>query len=407
MIRKAIFPLILFSLSLIFPQDILEREFDIEPGKRLDVDLETGGSITITGWDETRIKVKVYSDGEDCEDIDIDISERPSGLSISTQQKGRWSGYDCDFDLDIHVPSLFDLEVETMGGGICIENVEGEIEGETKGGELNLTRIKGNLAMRTMGGNIILENSDVDGRIKTMGGNIRIQDVTGDVKGSSMGGNITYKDVTQRGNKTVNISTMGGNLDIKSKGGKVKAKTWGGNIDATGDEIDVSTMGGNITVKEAPLGADVHTMGGNIHIHSANKYVKAKTMGGDIDIDAVDGWVETSTMGGDVTVTMIGNPVEGKRNVEISSKGGDISLTVPPGLSMDFDIELAYTRNSRKNYKIDSDFDMRIEETDEWSRPRFMGSPRKYIYGSGSIAGGNNTIKIKTINGNIYIKRGK
>jgi len=49
MIRKAIFPLILFSLSLLFPQDILEREFDIKPGKRLDVDLETGGSITITG----------------------------------------------------------------------------------------------------------------------------------------------------------------------------------------------------------------------------------------------------------------------------------------------------------------------------------------------------------------------
>jgi len=222
-----------------------------------------------------------------------------------------------------------------------------------------------------------------------------------------MGGDVTYKNVIQRNEETIKITTMGGNLDIDSKGGKVEAKTWGGDIDAAGDEINASTMGGDITVDEAPSGAEVHTMGGDIKIHSVKKYVKAKTMGGDIDIDAIDGWVETTTMGGDVTVTMIGDPGEGKRDVEIISMGGEVKLTVPPELSMDFDIELEYTKDSRQNYRIKSDFDMQIEETEEWKRSHRFGSPVKTIYGIGKINGGKNRIRIKTTNGSIDIKRGK
>ena len=199
---------------------------------------------------------------------------------------------------------------------------------------------------------------------------------------------------------------MGGNIDIDSEGGKIKAKTWGGNVDARADEVHASTMGGNINVRDAPLGADVHTMGGDIEIRSAKRYVKAKTMGGDIDIDRIDGWVQATTMGGDVDVTMTGNPEEGKRDVDISSMGGDVSLTVPAGLSMKFDIELAYTRRSRQNYKIVSDFDLQIEETDEWRRSYLMGSPKKYIYGSGIVSDGKNKIKIRTVNGNIHIRKG-
>ena len=63
-------------------------------------------------------------------------------------------------------------------------------------------------------------------------------------------------------------------------------------------------------------------------------------MGGNIEIDAVDGLVKATTMGGDVNVRMVGDPAKGKRDVEIQSMGGDIMLTVPSALSMDFDITL-------------------------------------------------------------------
>ena len=78
----------------------------------------------------------------------------------------------------------------------------------------------------------------------------------------------------------------------------------------------------------------------------------------------------------------------------------DLTLTVPAGLSMEFDIKLTYTRGARDDYKIMSDFPINIKESDSWNRSQ------KYISGTGKVADGKNKIKIETINGNIYIKKG-
>ena len=128
-------------------------------------------------------------------------------------------------------------------------------------------------------------------------------------------------------------------------------------------------------------------------------------MGGSISIDKIDGWVKATTMGGDVKVVMTGDPSQGKRDVEISSMGGDIRLTVPAGLSMDVDITLAYTKDALRQYRIISDFDLELEETDKFDYSK--GSARKYIYGTGLIRGGKYKIVGSTVNGNVYLKEGK
>jgi DUF4097 and DUF4098 domain-containing protein YvlB len=109
-------------------------------------------------------------------------------------------------------------------------------------------------------------------------------------------------------------------------------------------------------------------------------------------------------MGGDVTVTMTGDPTKGKRDVNLTSMGGDITLTVPSGLSMDIDLEIEYTKKRDKDYKIISDFNIQQKHTDEWDKSK--GSSRKYIYGKGQVKDGKHKIKIKTVNGNIVLKRG-
>ena len=69
---------------------------------------------------------------------------------------------------------------------------------------------------------------------------------------------------------------------------------------------------------------------------------------------------------------------------------------------MEVDIELAYTKNSSRDYEIISDFDIQEERTDKWDYDN--GSPRKFIYGRATISGGNNQIKIHTVNGNVYFQ---
>jgi DUF4097 and DUF4098 domain-containing protein YvlB len=114
--------------------------------------------------------------------------------------------------------------------------------------------------------------------------------------------------------------------------------------------------------------------------------------------------VEATTGAGDIEITMIGDPDKGDRDVTLLTGYGDITLTVPRSLSMDIDVELAYSRDYRKKCRIDSDFELREERTTEWDYSH--GEPLRYIYGDASIAGGKNRIKIRTTNGVVKIRQG-
>ncbi len=355
------------------PQADYEKEFVTSQGKKLDIDLKTGGEISITGWDKEAVSVKGFREGRDRKEAILEMEENSSGVSIRSHYAGSRHNRNGGIRLEISVPRRYDVRLETMGGGVSIENVEGRMTGKTMGGALTLSGLKGNLDLLTMGGAITLKNSDVDGNVKTMGGEVLVEDVTGDVKPSSMGGSVRQKNITRRS-------------------GEVR-----------GSEVNISTMGGDINVDDAPLGAALSTMGGTIHVRSAAKFVKAKTMGGKVLLDAVDGWMEATTMGGDVEATMTGNPSDGKRSVALTSMAGDITLSVPAGLSMEIDIELAYTEGHEGKYAIKSDFPVVQEVSPEWERDN--GSPRKIIHGTGNVAGGSNRVTIKTVNGNVTIRK--
>jgi DUF4097 and DUF4098 domain-containing protein YvlB len=368
-----IFSVVFLLPWLLFAQDEVKKEFKTTPGKKLEVELTTGGSIEISGWDKNVVSVIAHIRG-DKEDYDLEFDQRSSGIRLEVSYEGHRRNGHGGVSLDIHVPSKYDIELETMGGDLTIKGVEGEFSGETMGGEIELYHLKGKAHLTTMGGEIRVEDCELDGQVKTMGGEISLRDVIGDLDASTMGGEVSYRNVKKRDKRD----------DAK--------------------EVKISTMGGEIEVDDAPGGANVSTMGGDIRIRSAGKFVKAKTMGGDIDIEEINGGVKATTMGGDITVNMVGDPDEFERDVVLSSMGGDIILTVPKDLSMEFDIKLTVTKRSSDAYEIISDFPMKIDKSDNWDNSR--GSERRYIYGTGKVKDGKNRIRIDTINGDIVIKKG-
>jgi DUF4097 and DUF4098 domain-containing protein YvlB len=171
-------------------------------------------------------------------------------------------------------------------------------------------------------------------------------------------------------------------------------------------------MGGRLNLTKLKGYVDLRTMGGQMirknvtdrRGDSTKDEVHISTMGGNIRIDSVDGTVQATTMAGDIDITMVGDPEKGQRDIKLKSMRGDVALTVPPSLSMNLDITLAYTKESSRDYKIVSEFPIQMEETKEWDHSQ--GSARKYIYGTGTIAGGKNKLKIETINGDVYLKKG-
>ena len=108
-------------------------------------------------------------------------------------------------------------------------------------------------------------------------------------------------------------------------------------------------------------------------------------MAGDVEVDG------HGQRGGDVTLKL--------------HDSGDITCWyVPSGFGMDLDLEIAYTRNSRKEYRIDAPGIDSPTVTPEWDHDH--GTPRKYIRGSSSVNGGGNAVKIRTINGTITVREG-
>ena len=358
------------------PDKHMQKEFNVKFGGRLTIDLRTGGMIEIEGWDKEVVDAQITIEGSDAEDVQLELEQNGNDVEIISFYDGDMeNGYHANTNIVVKIPNKYDIDFSTMGGGVKLDNLNGVLSGRTMGGELNLSHLRGMLNVSTMGGNITVKDCEVDGEVQTMGGEVRVENVTGDLNAKTMGGKV----------KQVNVKSKKGN---------------------EGDEVNISTMGGDIEVDEAMNGTKVRTMGGDITVNKAAKFVDAETYGGDIKIHSIDGSVSAETKGGDVSVNMAGDPNEGDRFVYITSFGGDIVLSVPSGLSMDIDIEIAFTKDKwRKNgdVKIISDFDIAQKTTDEWDDSK--GSSRKYLRGKGEINGGKHKIKIRTINGNVTLKK--
>ena len=160
--------------------------------------------------------------------------------------------------------------------------------------------------------------------------------------------------------------------------------------------IRQTSMGGDIDVRNAPDGAALRTMGGDIRIGTAAGHVVAKTMGGNIEVRQLDGSLDAGTMGGNVEVA-----VARGGDIEISSMGGHIEITLPANFSANFVVQLEQDEEGPDN-EIVSDFPLQIREQakDNWFRP-----DTTVLHGTGKNGTGANLVKITTIGGDIRIRR--
>ena len=264
------------------------------------------------------------------------------------------------------------------GGGIAIRDVEGDFSGETGGGEIIIDRARGSAHLSTGGGPVDVTNSNLSGSVSTGGGPVLIQAVTGGLKGSSGTGDVLY------GNGAVTFS--------KTSRDGVR--------EASDGKLYVTKSGGSVTLAEAPRGAVVSTGGGSIRIGTANGDVSARTGGGDVTVGPVRGSAEISTGAGDVRVVVSGIDAN---SVKVSSGNGTVTVRLPRNFSGELDLETAFTDNARNPTRIESDWPLQTSITPDWDSS--MGTPRRYVRARESIGNGQARVRVRTVNGNIMIRR--
>jgi DUF4097 and DUF4098 domain-containing protein YvlB len=252
----------------------MEKSLQFEPGAvfRLDTD---SGSVSVKSGSQDTAEVVITSTRDDIEErFDFDFDDSGSGASIKVEREGglmrRWfNNSNNNLHFEIRLPMQAEVFIDTSGGRIELEQIEGEVDLRTSGGRVTVKSVEGDVLADTSGGSIKIDSIRGSVSADTSGGAITIENVTGSAEADTSGGRITIRDV----GGDILADTSGGGIDIEGAGGQVNADTSGGPVRvsfvAGNDHGGVlSSSGGRVTaVIDAGVGLDIDasTSGGSLH----------------------------------------------------------------------------------------------------------------------------------------------
>ena len=230
----------------------LERQLDLAPGGRLLLDTDDG-RVTVRGGSQDGVRIRITSRRDDIDDrYRFSFESDGQRAVVKGDRRGAsWFSWRRDsIEFEIEVPTATSLELETSGGRISVEGVDGELVVDTSGGSIEIVEVRGDVDAHTSGGPIEVVNVAGDLRADTSGGSISVEDVTGDVRAETSGGSIRMEEI-------------GGRVYAHSSGGSVSVRFAGGNAEGG----DLSTSGGTVTAyvdRSVPLDIDASTSGGRV-----------------------------------------------------------------------------------------------------------------------------------------------
>ncbi|TQV72089.1 DUF4097 domain-containing protein [Aliikangiella marina] len=398
MFKKVTYPVfvlmgLLLTLNVSAKSETIEREFSVATGGQLVIDSDRG-SIEIESWNNDQVDVEVRksaSSQSKLDDFRVEIENRGDNVYINGDGDG-WNS-NVRVKYIVKVPKKYNLDLKTGGGSIKVDDMAGNIKLHTSGGSLKIGNVDGgNVDAHTSGGSIKV--GDVKGNLKvdTSGGSIRLGHVTGKATVDTSGGSISIES----GGEDIAADTSGGSIKIGPSEGNVKAETSGGSIKigtAKGD-VDADTSGGSVKVEGAGGKVRVESSGGSLYVGSSGGPVYADTAGGSIKIYKARGAINAETSGGSIVAEMIETDNSKDQSVSLDSSGGDLTIYLPETIAATVSASLRVTRNSRRDYKIYSDFPLTIK-----------GEDSKRITAEGDLGGGGDRVRLTTTNGDIYIKK--
>lgn len=346
-------------------EDIVQR-FEVQPNGELTIDSENG-SIDISTWDEYSVDIRVKNGS----DYDVDIVQSGNNVSIIAEREGSFLRRRRSLGFEVRVPTQYSVDLNTGGGHINVDDLQGNVIADTSGGHIELGDIIGDVTVDTSGGHITI--GDVDGEVyaDTSGGRIRIGNVNGDIRADTSGGSIE-------------VGEAQGEVDLNTSGGSIRAGYAQGPVRA-------DTSGGNIRLEGSATAVYADTSGGNIEINGSNGPIEADTAGGNIEINNAAGEVSADTSGGRVEVHLLPLAPGADGDVDIETSGGDVTLSISSGRAVTIHAELDVSRRSRGDYRIYTDFPLSVNDDDG------------HVIGRGDVNGGGDRVNIEASNGDIHI----
>ena len=224
----------------------IDRTFDVKPGATVKL-TNTNGRVTVTAWDQPRVKVvavkRVEGDSDDVaeamKELRVDIQPQSGGLVIDTHYPKEHDGpgaifswilgddVDAQVTYDLMVPRAMNVDVSNTNGGIHLNDVAGKHELDTTNGKIEVARCAGSLDASTTNGSIHAELTKVNKgqpmRFETTNGRIELElpkDLAVDLDASTTNGEINSDlpvTTTRIGRNSLRGSINGGGTTLRAR----------------------------------------------------------------------------------------------------------------------------------------------------------------------------------------------
>lgn len=243
----------LLALSSIASAKIVEKSFDADPGDTLTLVTDVG-SIRIETHNKDAIEFFAEIDGRDEDEFDITFNETSKGLKIRGEKENHGWGYNnIRAKFIVTVPKDYNIELDTAGGSISVDDLNGDVDVETSGGSIKMGDINGDVEAHTSGGSI--KTQDIDGNVSahTSGGSIRVtmtKQITENASLTTSGGSITA-NLLEDIKVDIDASTSGGRVHSDfNVDGVQKKRSIKGEINGGGPKLRLRTSGGSVHINE-------------------------------------------------------------------------------------------------------------------------------------------------------------
>ena len=231
----------------------IDRTFDVRAGSRFTLD-NVNGKISITSWDQPRIRVQAMksverTDPDDAKkalaELKIEMTPSDGGLAVRTivpkqNSTGLWDMMFGNFNnatvhYEVTVPRNTNVEVSNTNGHIHVAGVNGAFQVETTNGRIELDRCGGSFDVETTNGAVEAKLTSLDAqkplKIETTNGRIEIAlpaSVRANVDASTTNGSIETEMPLTLAAKSNDRHSLRGT--INGGGASVSLRTTNGGI---------------------------------------------------------------------------------------------------------------------------------------------------------------------------------
>jgi TonB family protein len=281
------------------------------------------------------------------------FAARPTSGGVSFDAQLPWRTFHGQFTVsfEIHVPRRYSLKINTQGGNIEVQDIDGQVDLVTGGGDITAGRVG---ALVNAADTQVRAAGRVAAHLETQGGHITIGDINGDGILRTGGGHIQTGRITG----TAKLETGGGNIQVEKSGSSVTADSGGGQI-------------------------DFGEAAGIIHAH---------TDGGAVHIDYVTGPTTLEGSSGGIFLRQVDAPLR------VSAGSGNMIVYLPLRLAATIDAEVE--RSGGHSIVADSSLPLTIDSRDSESGSRTMRF-------QGKLNGGGQVLHLQAASGNIILKSGE